>query len=442
MKKILLMAILALMVQACKPSSDNNQDNKDDNTSKTDNGKENTDGVSKNVAYVNPPFKEEDVIFEDFVVKAEDGKNITTNSGSMINFPKNAFLDAEGKEIKGEVSVKYREIMNPADIFLSGISMKYDSSGTKNEFQSAGMIEILAFHQGKPVFVNPKAKGDVLLKSDDLSKDYNLYHLDTVKRNWTYLGKDEIKNMPSKAQNNANENVAVAPIKPEKANPDKLTFDINSPDIPELNVYKGVKFEVLSDADVKKMEANAKITWEKAYVERTRTPNVYNIVFIAGTNKQQVLAKPVLGEKDFAAAYSLFEKKNEAYKKAIEEGLKIDVATEKQARAFSIANFGTINCDRMRSEQLESVDIIAKNAQGQNLMLKSVSIVQKGINGVLNYDSPKGVRYAPTQDNFICGITENGNFVHARLPKTEGKTSVEVKMAQAEAKDIRKLMKF
>ncbi len=440
MKKILLMVMFALVVQACKTTSDNNQDNQNGNTSKTDNGEDDAKNINKNVAYVNPPFKEEDVVFEDFVVKAEDGKNITTSSGSMINFPKNAFLDAAGKEIKGDVRVKYREIMNPADIFLSGISMKYDSSGKQNEFQSAGMIEILAFHQGKPVFTNPKAKGDILLKSDDLSKDYNLYHLDTVKRNWTYLGKDEIKNMPSKGQNNAN--VVVAPVKPEKANPNKLTFDINSEDIAELKIYKGVKFEVLKDADVKKMEANAKITWEKAYVERTGTPNIYNIVFIAGTKKQQVLAKPVLGEKDFAAAYSLFEKKNEAYKKAIEKTLKVDVAIEKQARAFSIANFGTINCDRMRSEQLENVDIIAKNAQGQKLILKSLSIVQKGINGVLNYNSTKGVLYAPTQDNFICGITENGNFVHARLPKTDKKASVEVIMVQAEPKDIRKLMKF
>jgi hypothetical protein len=135
-------------------------------------------------SFIRPPLKNVDVPYEEYQVDAAKGDTLFPETGSIILFPPNAFVDKEGKRITGNVQVKYREFNEPIDFFLSGIPMDYDSAGKKMTFESAGMCEVLAFKDGQPVFVNPNSKPEINLVSNDAKPNYNLYYLDTVQQKW------------------------------------------------------------------------------------------------------------------------------------------------------------------------------------------------------------------------------------------------------------------
>ncbi len=81
------------------------------------------------------------------------GCTFTHISGTKVTFPANAFVDANGNQVSGNVKILYREFRDQADFFLSGIPMQYDSLGKTYQFESAGMMEITGFINGKEVFL-------------------------------------------------------------------------------------------------------------------------------------------------------------------------------------------------------------------------------------------------------------------------------------------------
>ena len=52
------------------------------------------------------------------------------------------------------------------------------------------MIDIKGYQNGAPVFINPKKQITVEFSSEHTADRYNMYELDTVTKNWTYLGRD------------------------------------------------------------------------------------------------------------------------------------------------------------------------------------------------------------------------------------------------------------
>src|ERR1043166_3888724 len=141
---------------------------------------------------INPPVPGLNVPYESFRITSEKGGVINFKTGSVITIPKNAFTDATGNPIKGEVEVRYREFHDAADFFVSGIPMTYDSAGTRYQFESAGMVEMLAFQDGKQVNMAKGKKVDIQLASAQSGNEYNLYKLDTNINNWSCLGKDRV----------------------------------------------------------------------------------------------------------------------------------------------------------------------------------------------------------------------------------------------------------
>ena len=100
--------------------------------------------ITTTARFVQPPIPEVNVPYQDYSVEAEKGDTLLYESGSILVFPSNSFVDKNGNLVKGKVKVKYREFSNPIDFFFSGIPMNYDSAGTKYNFESSGMCEILA----------------------------------------------------------------------------------------------------------------------------------------------------------------------------------------------------------------------------------------------------------------------------------------------------------
>ncbi len=159
------------------------------NNHKTDNT--NNQASVKSIFTV--PFRNIQIESTLYQINVEQDTVLSYKTGSKLIIPKNAFLDKEGKIIKGKVELTYREFTNPFDIYLGGIPMVYDSSGIEQVFQTAGMLEINASSQGQAVYPNPQNKIQVQMNSFQKGNEYNVYQLDTVTGKWNNLGKDKVE---------------------------------------------------------------------------------------------------------------------------------------------------------------------------------------------------------------------------------------------------------
>lgn len=138
---------------------------------------------------ITPPLPQLTIKPVVYNVSADQGGEIVYASGTKINIPAGALTDAQGNPVTGNVSLSYREFQNPIDILLSGIPMTYDSGGTVNQFETAGMFELYASQGDKELFVKPGAKIDVQLASPDAAPSFNFYALNESSKNWDYIGK-------------------------------------------------------------------------------------------------------------------------------------------------------------------------------------------------------------------------------------------------------------
>ena len=93
-----------------------------------------------------------------FNVSAEEAQVIDLGNGGSLEFPANAFVDQDGKPVKGKVDVEWQEFHTLGDILPAGIPMKYDSAGVAHDLVSGGMFTIHASQKGESVEIAPAKK--------------------------------------------------------------------------------------------------------------------------------------------------------------------------------------------------------------------------------------------------------------------------------------------
>ncbi|HXC04862.1 MAG TPA: hypothetical protein VNZ86_08930, partial [Bacteroidia bacterium] len=140
---------------------------------------------------VHPPVYAWDKPKTIYAVDALQGGVITHPGGTKIFIPAGAFTDAGGQPVEGPVQIDYREFHDPVDFLFSGIPMTYDSGGTTNLFESAGMFEITASQNGNQVFLNKDKPVKMEFVSTDANTTYNFYELNEEKGTWVNKGKTE-----------------------------------------------------------------------------------------------------------------------------------------------------------------------------------------------------------------------------------------------------------
>ncbi len=140
-------------------------------------------------AFIQPAFKGFDVDFTSFWVQSGKGKKITMPSGTIIKIPACHFTYKSGETVMGDVEIRYREMNDPVDFAVSGIPMTYDSAGQKYTFESAGMFEVQGWKNGQQVLINPECPITIEQKTVSTNGKFNMYYLDTTKRNWEFIGK-------------------------------------------------------------------------------------------------------------------------------------------------------------------------------------------------------------------------------------------------------------
>ena len=326
-------------------------------------------------AFIHPPVTTADIPNSTYILNAQSDSTITHPGGTLIHVPANAFIDKDGKIAQGKVELHYREFKNPLDVFLAGIPMTYDSGGQVYHFETAGMMEIRATQNGLTLKTNPDAPIKVDLVSDNNEDRFNTYHLDTQAKKWKYLaqsnynpqlntllvdsagvqplhfevppmGANKVLSKDSQAVRATENEIATLqqqkPIAPVKAQKDKARFSIkvDEREFPEIAVYKNVKFQV---ADDQYKPEKADVTWSDISLERIEGSPKYKITFINPNEKYQIVAIPVFGDKDYAAANSTYNQKYSEYeaaltkKKAEEARLKAEIQATIKAQEEALA---------------------------------------------------------------------------------------------------------
>jgi hypothetical protein len=86
-----------------------------------------------------------------FEIKASDDTVIETKGGLVLSVPANAFLDEDGKAVKGKLELIVKEALDPASIINAGLSSK---SGNRL-LESGGMFFVDARKDGKALTIDP-----------------------------------------------------------------------------------------------------------------------------------------------------------------------------------------------------------------------------------------------------------------------------------------------
>ncbi|TAE17989.1 MAG: hypothetical protein EAZ95_05500 [Bacteroidetes bacterium] len=175
MKKILLVLSLCAFVAGCNAPQEKK-----------------TQKVVGKPAFVQSPLPQADVPYQTYTFEAEKGAELTYKTGTKISIPAHALLDEAGKPVSGQVSLAYREFHDALDVLVSGIPMQYDSAGTRQSLQTAGMFDIRAQQAGKNLRLAKGKQAKIDMASWQADADYNFYSLDTVQRNWTYKTREKV----------------------------------------------------------------------------------------------------------------------------------------------------------------------------------------------------------------------------------------------------------
>jgi len=386
-----------------------------------------------------------------FSVDAAQGGTFQYFNGSEIEVPEGAFLDKNGNPVTGNVELRYREFHDPADIFLAGIPMTYDSAGQRRHFESAGMIELTAWKDGQPLQVNPGQPIRVKMVSHTDEDKFNVYYLDTAKKNWEYVKRD-VAELTRVEQDSIPAQAAAAlmtePTKPKKANPDRPSFVIavDPAEFPELALYKGVRFEV----DVEKTPydpALSKVTWDDAQIAKHASGLVYEVTFFKENDVHRFLVYAVIDAANYEQAMKQYADRYAAYKELqkarkleekgktakLEKELKkmdgdriarnfaaLQAAMASRARfnttsedvvfrVFVIEKFGIWNSDYPCAlpEGQEIFVRLTNGANGQELPVHRIYLVEKSRNAIFTYYAKdlQRFRYDPDAENMLWCVT-------------------------------------
>ncbi len=413
---------------------------------------------------INPPLKEVNVPYAVFKIAAEKGAKLEIGSGSKLTISKNAFVDENGKILKGEIELRYREFHDAADFFVSGIPMTYDSAGVKYQFESAGMIEILAYQNGKAVNMAPEKPINVEMASNYKGKEYNLYKLDTMANNWSCLGKDkvviealkpidpikvfdkkEIEKTPEyltienkKLEIKKEKEVEMAalpkpidePKKPEQVKKGKYTFslEVDSKEFPELFVYKGLLFEV-GDENTNFNKSMYDIVWDEAKIkEGNKNGENYNLTIKKGAKKYELIVYPVYEGKNYETALAVFQEKFNKYKTTLDKRLAEEARVEEAFQA-KMTKYETEQKELIRKRE-EQIANYYNSMDSNEKVLRMFSVNSFGVyNSDCARTYPKGVLCTANIKNeqknnlrcydvYLVDKQRNGLFTYSRNPLT------------------------
>jgi hypothetical protein len=413
------------------------------------------------VSFVSPPLSGVNVDYTAFLINASSDTILHYPSGSELHIPSNAFLDEHGLPVKGHVELRYREFHDAADYFVSGIPMTYDSAGMQYQFESAGMLDIRAFQDGKPLFVNTNEQINVAMASDVIGTRFNIYYLDTTAKKWSYMKEDVVLKEASLYDKSGESMPAIdasterIPQAPEKASSNMSRFDIafDKKLFPELAVYQDVSFQVSKDETTYDPKL-AMSDWDNVKIARCADGIHYLVTFSNRTESHVFKVEPVFAGADYINARKVYAAKMKAYEHGLAlhneqltakrnkldstyrsqyalmnaansragAGLKSESqreASENKIRhEFEISRFGIWNSDCPSSLPTGKM-IFAKfsDVNKKKFDFNHVYLVEKGRKAMFTYypEAYKMFTYNPKVENTLWAVTKENKLAVFRV---------------------------
>lgn len=280
------------------------------------------DSLNETNKFITNPVKNVALPYEEFILENKNGAEFKAKTGTGIIIPKIAFTHLDGTIVNGPVKVKFREMHDPYDLFISGVPMQYDSANTSRTFESAGMFEIRAFDEESELKLAPGKTIHVDLVTFDNDPKFNFYYLDTNKRNWVYINKSDFDKLSDvknnndftiqyeKNDNNKTSDLQVSKfIMPQKSKIAKNTFkiDFDKKVFPELGIYENVLFEV--NTEKSKFDSKLfEVKWNDIRLRSSKTKGNYLMVLSRPDSSVYLYVIPVFASKDYEKAITAYEK--------------------------------------------------------------------------------------------------------------------------------------
>jgi len=392
---------------------------------------------SEDTPCINPPSESLQISGTSYKVDNQKGDKIKHASGTIIEIPKNAF-EINGKLVEGEVEIKYKEYKDQVDILLSGIPMHYDSANTDYVLESAGMVQINGFQDDIPVDIANGKTIKISFPTEDNSKRFNLYELDTANNRWDYMGKPSLTNetetvnekeseitQPKIEESIINEILTIdlnndtlnittnknilnnystnidqiqtdlnevkkeikelennVPIQPKKSiNKDRqFNLEVDPEEFPELSEYEKVIFEVIENTEFN--NSLYSIEWDDVILEEYKKGEMYRMKLSKDDNITNLMVRPVFEGENMEEAIKKFENytKKLELKKEEEKVLK-----EKYEKAYQKYKEELEKIQQEQKVREEAAKNWKKNTDFANNLKMSFEIERFG---TWNCDSP------------------------------------------------------
>lgn len=393
--------------------------------------------------------------YSTYKVNNAKGAEITHHTSSKIKIPRNSFVDKNGRDIIGDVTIEYKEFHDLGDVIAGGIPMAYDSAGTKYNLETAGMFDIKGTQDGKPVFIKPDKTLEVDLASANDEARFNQYYLDTLEKNWKYIQRDapvlpSTKRTTSVAATAAPQNKKLdalkndiekiipkkidsvkviytdrveklptpkAPSKPVAVTPGRPTFvlDGSYDEFPELAAFGNVIFEVGSENKNYSKELH-NITWSDVKVTQGPVKGKnYLLTLIYRNRSEKLIVYPVLSGNDLAKAEKTYDQKLKKYqelveKRVFEEKQLMSEMQAKQAAYLAEQKKKQDEYEKQRAAFLANYNALEQNQLSSNFNTMSFSVKARRLFqvsqfGIYNSDCPHTL---PEGASLQPAFAENG----------------------------------
>ncbi|MFN8394264.1 MAG: hypothetical protein U0176_06255 [Bacteroidia bacterium] len=411
---------------------------------------------------VKPPIAGVNVPYNSFSVNASQGGTWTSPSGSTIKVPAGIFVDAQGNPVKGKVDIRYREFHDAADIILSGITMKYNEKGAKEDFQTAGMMEILGSQGEAPVYIAKGKEISVRMASFAKGDDYNLYFLDP-QTGWKDIGKPSYEVSKDGAGDIGKALGLSKPEPPVKGVKDvevdgEVAFDVNFDEFSELSPYKDVRWVAEDKAAYAKLENRIMShVWDDVKIEEVDAQKLRYKMTLSrdGKHHTSVMVNPILEGADYEKGMTAYREKLEAYNKMVKErgeDRKRQATQVEVYRTFTINGFGIFNCDRFygnRNTVVYKTDFVFPKNTYVNSNTSVIFHITGDTRAVLTIPAgTESIKFSPTEENYLVvmlphnqvAVFDESDFQRLEQQSTSVTAKIEFEVSEKEvqnASDLR-----
>lgn len=369
-----------------------------------------------------PPLERVNVAPQVQTVSPQKPTVLTMPSGSTVEIPVGAFVDASGAPVTKPVDIHFREFHRPAEIISSGIPMKVrDAQGHEDWMQTAGMFEIEGFCEGKPVKIAPDKSLTIQLVSSEAG-EYDQWFFDPVAGNWADVGNSTPRPNQQAAPlvkeiNQLRSMVKLPPSPPRSPEKGKasLDFKVDVSKFPELRKLQGIVWQYAGKDPALDPSNNKWIRttpWIEAKLEAGNAANQYVLTLVGEEKDYTIPVEPTLTGHSLEEAQQQYQaaiKEYEANKVLLAQ--KEAIAAEQMAfrRSFTVKGFGIYNYDIL-TKNPENIPIYADFDMGTlpeevKKMVTVYLITSKGrvVVGLPFYDW-SNLRINPNSDNRMVAL--------------------------------------